>query len=252
MDFKARGHLWLLCTHLLPSGACRAGTLGLVSVFSGPLDEAISLTPSLLLLLEDFHAGCDEAEAGGQLKDIAWTEASGQLPVSGRQQPWDSSRTSRASLLRRRTLWVRLGELLTSSLFSKATSLIVYFVFIGDGLSCCVRRSQDNFQVSVLSCRVSPRDQLKSSGLEMGPFVHWAILPAPTYLFTLLWIELLASVQRKEWVLDHLSSWWFSIFVWATWLSRLRSRKFLWQLPSKQDHISSGAEWQRDRRKTEQ
>lgn len=49
----------------------------MISVSSGPLDEATSLTPSLLLLLEDLHAGCNEAEAGGKLKDIDWAEASG-------------------------------------------------------------------------------------------------------------------------------------------------------------------------------
>lgn len=49
----------------------------MTSVSSGPLDEATSLIPSLLLLVEDFHAGCDEAEAGGKLKDIDWAEASG-------------------------------------------------------------------------------------------------------------------------------------------------------------------------------
>lgn len=48
----------------------------LINISSGPLEEAISLTPSLLLLLEDFHTG-DEAEAGSKLKDIGWEEARG-------------------------------------------------------------------------------------------------------------------------------------------------------------------------------
>lgn len=60
----------------LPSVTHREGALGWISVSLVPLKTS-SLTPSLLLLPEDFHVGWDEAETGGKLKDIGQAEASG-------------------------------------------------------------------------------------------------------------------------------------------------------------------------------